>query len=186
LAHASSRWAARASNYSYGTPQGKSGSGDNNPSPPHDERLAMQRILPRLVPLFRDCMGRALTSYSDRLCSGLHVRAFVCRAVTRSYYRGSAGALMVYDITRCAHTNVADFRCGPTHVCQPFLVRPVVHNACRRSSFNHLASWLTDARTLTSPNTVRTRTPFRGRWLRFSRTLAWTLAHVAHSCLHAS
>lgn len=45
------------------------------------------------------------------------------RAVTRSYYRGSAGALMVYDITR-------------------------------RSSFNHLASWLTDARTLTSPNTV--------------------------------
>jgi len=45
------------------------------------------------------------------------------RAVTRSYYRGAAGALMVYDVTR-------------------------------RSTFNHLTSWLTDARNLTSPNTV--------------------------------
>eukprot|EP00163_Fabomonas_tropica_P022920 TRINITY_DN4015_c0_g1_i1.p1 TRINITY_DN4015_c0_g1~~TRINITY_DN4015_c0_g1_i1.p1 ORF type:complete len:214 (+),score=64.62 TRINITY_DN4015_c0_g1_i1:271-912(+) len=45
------------------------------------------------------------------------------RAVTRSYYRGAAGALLVYDITR-------------------------------RSTFNHLTSWLTDARNLTDPNTV--------------------------------
>eukprot|EP00123_Amoebidium_parasiticum_P009002 comp19147_c0_seq1/m.21821 comp19147_c0_seq1/g.21821 ORF comp19147_c0_seq1/g.21821 comp19147_c0_seq1/m.21821 type:complete len:212 (-) comp19147_c0_seq1:586-1221(-) len=45
------------------------------------------------------------------------------RAVTRSYYRGAAGVLMVYDITR-------------------------------RSTFNHLSSWLTDARNLTNPNTV--------------------------------
>uniref|UniRef100_A0AAZ3PI40 Ras-related protein Rab-14 n=1 Tax=Oncorhynchus tshawytscha TaxID=74940 RepID=A0AAZ3PI40_ONCTS len=45
------------------------------------------------------------------------------RAVTRSYYRGAAGALMVYDITR-------------------------------RSTYNHLSSWLTDARNLTNPNTV--------------------------------
>eukprot|EP00013_Stygamoeba_regulata_P027521 CAMPEP_0177652016 /NCGR_PEP_ID=MMETSP0447-20121125/12876_1 /TAXON_ID=0 /ORGANISM="Stygamoeba regulata, Strain BSH-02190019" /LENGTH=213 /DNA_ID=CAMNT_0019155175 /DNA_START=49 /DNA_END=690 /DNA_ORIENTATION=- len=45
------------------------------------------------------------------------------RAVTRSYYRGAAGALLVYDITR-------------------------------RPTFNHLTSWLTDARNLTSPNTV--------------------------------
>lgn len=45
------------------------------------------------------------------------------RAVTRSYYRGAAGALLVYDITR-------------------------------RSTYNHLSSWLTDARNLTNPNTV--------------------------------
>jgi hypothetical protein len=45
------------------------------------------------------------------------------RAVTRSYYRGAAGALLVYDITR-------------------------------RSTYNHLQSWLNDARNLTNPNTV--------------------------------
>jgi len=45
------------------------------------------------------------------------------RAVTRSYYRGAAGALLVYDSTR-------------------------------RITYNHLASWLTDARNLTHPNTV--------------------------------
>jgi Ras-related protein Rab-14 len=45
------------------------------------------------------------------------------RAVTRSYYRGAAGALLVYDITR-------------------------------RVTYNHLASWLADARNLTHPNTV--------------------------------
>jgi len=45
------------------------------------------------------------------------------RAVTRSYYRGAVGALLVYDITR-------------------------------RSSFTNLTGWLTDAKNLTSPNTV--------------------------------
>jgi len=45
------------------------------------------------------------------------------RAVTRSYYRGAAGALLVYDITR-------------------------------RSTYQHLQSWLNDARNLTNPNTV--------------------------------
>jgi len=43
--------------------------------------------------------------------------------VTRSYYRGAAGALLVYDTTR-------------------------------RATFNHVTSWLTDARNLTNPNTV--------------------------------
>jgi len=45
------------------------------------------------------------------------------RAVTRSYYRGAAGAILVYDVSR-------------------------------RSTFQHLSSWLTDARNLTNPNTV--------------------------------
>eukprot|EP01105_Mastigella_eilhardi_P022738 TRINITY_DN5649_c0_g3_i1.p1 TRINITY_DN5649_c0_g3~~TRINITY_DN5649_c0_g3_i1.p1 ORF type:complete len:249 (+),score=69.69 TRINITY_DN5649_c0_g3_i1:104-748(+) len=45
------------------------------------------------------------------------------RAVCRSYYRGAAGALMVYDISR-------------------------------RVTFNHITSWLTDARNLTGSNTV--------------------------------
>ncbi|PSN36514.1 Ras-related protein Rab-4B [Blattella germanica] len=45
------------------------------------------------------------------------------RSVTRSYYRGAAGALLVYDITN-------------------------------RETFNALTNWLSDARTLASPNIV--------------------------------
>jgi len=45
------------------------------------------------------------------------------RSVTRSYYRGAAGALLVYDVTS-------------------------------RETFNCLANWLTDARTLASPAIV--------------------------------
>jgi len=47
------------------------------------------------------------------------------RAVTKSYYRGAAGALLVYDVTR-------------------------------RATYNHLTSWLIDARNLTHPNTIIT------------------------------
>jgi Ras-related protein Rab-2A len=43
------------------------------------------------------------------------------RSITRSYYRGAAGALLVYDITR-------------------------------RETFNHLTSWLEDARQHANPN----------------------------------
>eukprot|EP01023_Acetabularia_acetabulum_P065349 TRINITY_DN863_c0_g2_i1.p1 TRINITY_DN863_c0_g2~~TRINITY_DN863_c0_g2_i1.p1 ORF type:complete len:213 (+),score=25.62 TRINITY_DN863_c0_g2_i1:206-844(+) len=43
------------------------------------------------------------------------------RSITRSYYRGAAGALLVYDITR-------------------------------RDTFNHMASWLEDARQHAQPN----------------------------------
>lgn len=45
------------------------------------------------------------------------------RAVTRSYYRGAAGCILVYDITR-------------------------------RSTYNHLSSWLSDTKNLTNPSTV--------------------------------
>eukprot|EP01137_Pigoraptor_chileana_P030595 Opistho-2@17300 len=45
------------------------------------------------------------------------------RSVTRSYYRGAAGALLVYDVTN-------------------------------RESYNALTNWLTDARTLASPDIV--------------------------------
>lgn len=45
------------------------------------------------------------------------------RSVTRSYYRGAAGALLVFDITN-------------------------------RESYNALGDWLSDARTLASPNIV--------------------------------
>lgn len=45
------------------------------------------------------------------------------RSVTRSYYRGAAGALLVYDITN-------------------------------RETFNALSNWLSDARTLASPNII--------------------------------
>ncbi|XP_050175623.1 ras-related protein Rab-4B isoform X1 [Myiozetetes cayanensis] len=45
------------------------------------------------------------------------------RSVTRSYYRGAAGALLVYDITS-------------------------------RETYNSLSHWLSDARTLASPNIV--------------------------------
>jgi len=45
------------------------------------------------------------------------------RSVTRSYYRGAAGALLLYDITS-------------------------------RETFNALTNWLTDARTLASPNII--------------------------------
>jgi len=45
------------------------------------------------------------------------------RSVTRSYYRGAAGALLVYDITS-------------------------------RESYNHISSWLADARSLANPDIV--------------------------------
>lgn len=54
------------------------------------------------------------------VCAGVFIQ---CTLYLRSYYRGAAGALMVYDITR-------------------------------RSTYNHLSSWLTDTRNLTNPSTV--------------------------------
>ena len=60
----------------------------------------------------------------DMMCIGVFQagqEAF--RSITRSYYRGAAGALLVYDITR-------------------------------RDTFNHLTTWLEDARQHSNSNMV--------------------------------
>src|SRR3569623_1895641 len=54
-----------------------------------------------------------------QICDSAGQESF--RSITRSYYRGAAGALLVYDITR-------------------------------RETFNHLASWLEDARQHSNSN----------------------------------
>ena len=89
----------------------------------------LSTLLSRLLFLDLYVLSYTATSFSlflNKFLSWLYLSFFsllLDRAVTRSYYRGAAGALMVYDITR-------------------------------RSTYNHLSSWLTDARNLTNPNTV--------------------------------
>jgi Ras-related protein Rab-4B len=55
------------------------------------------------------------------------------RAVTRSYYRGAAGALIVYDITK-------------------YVKCCLLYTTCSRESYNHVLNWLVDARTLARPD----------------------------------
>ena len=91
-------------------------------------RVALITTLHCLLQLLSHITSRACTLtlqiWFSNKCLQLNLfNVYPPRAVTRSYYRGAAGALMVCDITR-------------------------------RSTYNHLSSWLTDARNLTNPNTV--------------------------------
>ncbi|KAG8734607.1 hypothetical protein FRC10_011614 [Ceratobasidium sp. 414] len=69
------------------------------------------------------------------------------RSVTRSYYRGAAAALLVYDITRSVSSQIT------FHAPRGALaIRPLCMSC--RASFLNLSRWLTDARALASSQLV--------------------------------
>jgi Ras-related protein Rab-4A/Ras-related protein Rab-4B len=63
------------------------------------------------------------------------------RSVTRSYYRGAAGVILVYDITKLVHS-------------YSFIALILIAFTGSRDSFLNMSQWLTDARALASPHLV--------------------------------
>ena len=81
------------------------------------------------------------------------------RSVTRSYYRGAAGALLCYDITRCGGSVAVRPWGRPRWLCRlltqgALVFRVPKHPVCSRESYNNVANWLADARSLASPDIV--------------------------------
>ncbi|CAG7854880.1 SubName: Full=Related to GTP-binding protein {ECO:0000313/EMBL:CCA77736.1} [Serendipita indica DSM 11827] len=86
---------------------------------------------------FRFVLGPGLFAFQNRILNPLF-----CRSVTRSYYRGAAGALLVYDITKW----------GILSNLVPG--RPLIPFSFSRQTFEGLSRWLADARALASPQLV--------------------------------
>jgi hypothetical protein len=63
------------------------------------------------------------------------------RSVTRSYYRGAAGAILVYDITKLVYSFLS-------------IALILIAFTDSRDSFLNMSQWLTDARALASPHLV--------------------------------
>jgi GTPase SAR1 family protein len=66
--------------------------------------------------------------------------------VTRSYYRGAAAVILVYDITQWVHIGVVMPFPESNHL--------KITTARRRSTFVNLSRWLADCRALASPHLV--------------------------------